>query len=358
MTYFKICNSKILATFTLLAAVIVGRPSVSMGAESTPGLPKVKVFTTGGTIQGAGPARNEVANYRGDGSMVTGKMILDDIPEVKKIADVSLEETAAVASANTKILIELANHISEWLQRPDTSGAVVTHGTATMEETAYFLNLTVRSDKPVVVVGAMRPFMAISRDGPLNLYNAIRVAADPEARDLGVMVLLNDEIHASRDVTKTNTVRVSTFVSRDLGPLGFADSDRIVLYRKLLYRHTHKSEFDVSKMTDLPKVDIVYGYQEGGRAAVDAFIADGAKGIVLVDGGAGGGAIEDGRKKGVVFVQSDRKGSGRVMEGPRSAARGVVTADNLNGQKARDLLRLALSKTTDIKEIQRIFDEY
>jgi L-asparaginase len=352
----KVSGSQICAGLVLLTTVALC--SLTLTTVRADNLPKVRVFSTGGTIQGAGPFRNEVANYKGDGSLVTGKMILDDLPEAKKVADVSLEETAAVASANTKILIELANHISDWLQRPDTSGAVVTHGTATMEETAYFLNLTVRSDKPVVVVGAMRPFTAISRDGPLNLYNAIRVAADSEARDLGVMVLLNDEIHASRDVTKTNTERVSTFVSRDLGPLGFADSDRIVLYRKLLYRHTHKSEFDVSKLTDLPKVDIAYGYQEGGREAVDAFIAAGAKGIVLDDGGGFGGAIQDGKAKGVVFVQSDRKGSGRVMESARSAERGVVTADNLNAQKARELLRLALSKTSDIKEIQRIFDEY
>jgi L-asparaginase len=354
--HLKTSRSKIGAALALLTTASVCSLTFSVRAGN---LPKVKVFTTGGTIQGAGPARNEVANYKGDGSLVTGKMILDDLPEANKVADITLEETAAVASANTKILIQLANEISDWLQRPDTSGAVVTHGTATMEETAYFLNLTVRSDKPVVVVGAMRPFMSISRDGPLNLYNAIRVAADPEARDLGVMVLLNDEIHASRDVTKTNTERVNTFVSRDLGPLGFADSDRIAIYRKLLYRHTHKSEFDVSKLTDLPKVDIAYGYQEGGREAVDAFIAAGAKGIVLDDGSPGfGPAIQDGRKKGVVFVQSDRKGSGRVMETARAAERGVVTADNLNSQKARELLRLALTKTSDIKEIQRIFDEY
>jgi L-asparaginase len=227
-----------------------------------------------------------------------------------------------------------------------------------MEETAYFLNLTVRSDKPVVVVGAMRPFMAISRDGPLNLYNAIRVAAS-NYRDKGVMVLLNDEIHASRDVTKTNTERVNTFESRDLGPIGFADSDRLVFYRNLLYKHTHKSEFDVTNMTDLPKVDIVYGYQEGTRTAVDAFIAAGAKGIILDDNAPGfAAAVKDGREKGVVFVQSDRKGSGRVMTGKGANQRGVVTADSLNAQKSRELLRLALTKTTDIAEIQRIFEEY
>jgi L-asparaginase len=352
----RISSLTVCAGLALFTVVPVRWLTVSVRAGK---LPKVKVFATGGTIQGAGPSRDEVANYRGDGSQVTGKQLLDDLPEASKVADITLEETAAVASADTKVLLKLARTINEWLAQPDTSGAIVTHGTATMDETAYFLNLTVRSEKPVVVVGAMRPFMAISRDGPLNLYNAIRVAASPDARDKSVMVLLNDEINASRDVTKTNTLRVNTFESRDLGPIGFADSDRIVFYRKLLYRHTYKSEFDVSQLTDLPKVDIVYGYQEGTRTAIDAFVAAGAKGIVLDDNAPGfAAAVKDGREKGVVFVQSDRKGSGRVLETARAAERGVVTADNLNAQKARVLLRLALTKTTDIKEIQRIFDEY
>jgi L-asparaginase len=173
------------------------------------------------------------------------------------------------------------------------------------------------------------------------------------------MVLLNDEINAARDVTKTNTERVNTFEARDLGPIGFADSDRVVFYRSLLYKHTYQSEFDISKLDELPKVDIVYGYQEGGRAAIDALIAAGAKGIILDDSAPGfAAAVKDGRAKGVVFVQSDRKGSGRVLESPRANDRGVVTADNLNAQKARQLLRLALTKTSDPKEIQRMFEEY
>jgi L-asparaginase len=228
-----------------------------------------------------------------------------------------------------------------------------------MEETAYFLNLVIHSNKPVVVVGAMRPFTSISRDGPFNLYNAIRVAADPEAKNHGVMILLNEEIQAARDVTKTNTERVNTFETRDLGPIGFADEDRIVFYRNLLYKHTYKSEFNVDNLTDLPKVDIAYGYQEGTRAGIDAMIADGAKGIVLDDSSPGNGAaVKDGVAKGIVFVQSDRKGSGRVLESPNPGGRGVVTADNLNAQKSRMLLRLALTKTSDPKEIQRMFLEY
>ena len=343
----------------LLPVALCAFPLFVRAADLPGALPKVKLFTTGGTIQGSGPNRDEVANYRP--AIFGPKELLGDLPEAGKIADLSYEVIAATGSGgiNTKIQLKLADEINAWLAQPDSAGAVVTHGTATMEETAYFLNLTIHSDKPVVVVGAMRPFTAISRDGPLNLYNAIRTAITPEAKDKGVMILLNDEIHAARDVTKTNTERVNTFEDRDLGPIGFADSDRIVFYRRLLYRHTHKSEFDVSQLTDLPKVDIVYGYQEGGREAVDAFIAAGAKGIVLDDSAPGfAAAIKDGRAKGVVFVQSDRKGSGRVLESPRSLERGVVTADNLNAQKARQLLRLALTKTTDLKEIQRMFDEY
>jgi L-asparaginase len=322
-------------------------------------LPKVRLFSTGGTIQGFGANRDQIANYRA--GQIPPDKLLDDLPEAKSVADVSYEVISAVGSGgiNTPVQLKLAKAINEWLARPDTAGAVITHGTATMEETAYFLNLVIHSKKPVVVVGAMRPFTAISRDGPLNLYNAIRTAADPEASEKGVMVLLNDEIDAARDVTKNNTERVNTFVSRDLGPIGFADMDHIVFYRDLLYRHTYKSEFDVSNLTELPKVDIVYGYQEGGRKAVDALIAAGAKGIVLDDNAPGfAAAVKDGREKGVVFVQSDRKGSGRVLESAKSVQRGVVTADDLNAQKSRQLLRLALTKTTDIKEIQRMFDQY
>jgi L-asparaginase len=323
------------------------------------GLPKVRLFSTGGTIQGFAASRDEIANYKA--GQIPPNKLLDDIPEVKMVADVTYEVISAVASGgiDTKIQLKLAKAINAWLARPESTGAVVTHGTATLEETAYFLNLVVHSNKPVVVVGAMRPFTGISRDGPLNLYNAIRTAVTPAAKGKGVMVLLNDEINAARDVTKTNTERVNTFESRDLGPIGFADSDRVVFYRNLLYRHTFKSEFSVDDRTDLPQVDIVYGYQEGTRAAIDMLVNAGAKGIILDDSAPGfGAAVKDWSPKGIVFVQSDRKGSGRVLSSPRSAERGVVTADNLNAQKSRQLLRMALTKTTDLKEIQRIFDQY
>ena len=208
----------------------------------------------------------------------------------------------------------------------------------------------------MVVVGAMRPFTAVSRDGPFNLYNAVRVAASPEARDMGVLIMLNDEINAARDTTKSNTYRMDTFVARDFGPLGYADSDGIVFYRRPIYRHTHASEFDVSDLAALPRVDVTYDYQEDDGVAIDAFVAAGAKGIVLT--GSDEDAVKRGQAEGVVFVQSDRKGSGRVAESTRRAEQGIVTADNLSPHKARILLRLALTRTTDPDEIQRIFNEY
>src|SRR5258708_7422132 len=243
----------------LLATAVVGIAVAP--AVRAADLPKVKLFTTGGTIQSKGNHRQKLMEYS-DGK-VAPEELLADLPELKTIADVSYMEISNVGSpsVNTEIQLKLAKSINAWLAQPDSAGAVVTHGTATLEETAYFLNLVIKSSKPVVVVGAMRPFTAVSRDGPFNLYNSVRVAPSKEAQGKGVMVLLNDEINAARDVTKTNTYRVNTFESRDLGPIGFADSDRLAFYRNNTYKHTYKSEFDVSNLTNLPKVDIVYGYQ-------------------------------------------------------------------------------------------------
>lgn len=329
---------------------------VSSSGFAAQGLPNVKLFTTGGTIQSKGAHRQKLMEYS-DGR-VSPEELVADLPELKQIANVTYVEESNVGSGsvNGELLLKLARDINAWLAQPEAAGAVVTHGTSTLEETAYFLNLTIQSEKPVVVVGAMRPFTAVSRDGPFNLYNAVRVAASPAAKGYGVMIVLNDEINAARDTTKSNTYRVETFVARDVGPLGFTDSDRIVFYRKPVYRHTSKSEFDVALLKDLPRVDVTYAYQEADGVAIDAYVTAGAKGVVLT--GSDDEAIKRGQQKGVVFVKSDRKGSGRVVESEKQAALGIVTSDNLNPHKARVLLRLALTKTTDPKEIQRIFNEY
>jgi L-asparaginase len=337
--------SPVLLVLTLLAGT---------AAAAAP-LPQVMLFTTGGTIQSKGAHRQKLMEYS-DGR-VTPAELMDDLPELQQIAQISVTEESNVGSGSItgQMLLKLARDVNAWLAKPEATGAVVTHGTGTLEETAYFLNLTVRSDKPVVVVGAMRPWTAVSRDGPFNLYNAVRVAASG-ARGYGVMILLNDEINGARETTKNHTYRVDTFVARDFGPLGYADSDRIAFYRRPTLRHTARSEFDVSALTELPRVDVTYAYQEADGAAIDAFVKAGAKGIVLTDNDAE--AVKRGQAAGVVFVQSDRKGSGRVVESEKVAARGVVTADNLNPHKARILLRLALTRTQDPKEIQRIFNEY
>lgn len=335
-----------------LAALLVLAATIRASAETS--LPTVVLFTTGGAIQGKGIDRQEIVDY--SAGTVAPAELLADLPELKQLANIELRELANVGEGmNTAEELKLAREVNAALAKPNVSGAVVAHGTETLEETAYFLNLVVRSDKPVVVVGALRPFTAVSRDGPFNLYNAVRVARSPNAKGLGVLVMLNDEINAARDVTKANTNRLDAFTSRDLGPLGYADSDRVVFYRRPVRRHTVKSEFAVDDLRALPRVDVTYAYQDADATAIDAFVAAGAKGIVLA--GAGPESIGRGQT-GVVFVLSSRNGSGRVVEGAGSKGRRVLTTDNLTPQKARVLLRLALTKTNDLAELQRIFNEY
>jgi len=255
---------------------------------------------------------------------------------------------------------------------PKVAGIVITHGTNTLEETAYFLNLTVKHDRPVVLVGAQRPATAISADGPLNLLSAIRTASAPDARGKGVLIVMNDEINGARDVTKTNTYRVETFRSPELGFLGYVDADKVTFYRASTRRHTWNSEFDVSAIQELPKVDIVYSYIEPNTSLLQPLIMSGTKGIVFAGTGAGSvSKTERSTLKALlsstagskpVLVRSSRVGNGRVIE--LVAARqeydslGIIPADNLNPQKARILLMLALTKTTDVSEIKRMFSEY
>ena len=244
-------------------------------------------------------------------------------------------------------------------------GVVITHGTATLEETAYFLNLTLKVDATVVLVGSQRPATGLSSDAGLNLLNAVRVAGAPEARGLGVLVLLNDEIQTARDVTKTSTLRLETFRSPDLGMLGYADPDgRVAIYRRPSRRHAPDTEFDVRGRTELPRVDIAASYAGADGAAIRAFVAAGARAIVSaslppgVTTPAETEALLEARRRGVAIVLSSRAGSGRVL--PRTLLRqqGFVVADNLTPQKARVLAMLALARTDDASEIQRMFDEY
>jgi L-asparaginase len=247
---------------------------------------------------------------------------------------------------------------------PGLAGIVITHGTASLEETAYFLSLTLKIAIPVVLVGAQRPASALSGDGPMNMVNAIRVAADPGARGLGALVLLNDEIQAARDVTKTSTLRMQTFRTADFGVLGHADGDMIAWYRKPIRKIAPDTEFDVRGLDALPRVDIAYCYAGADGAAIDAFVAAGAKGIVTA--GFAPGYVTPAMVKageaavaaGVKLVLSSRAGSGRTFRTQRGDKSGFISADNLTPQKARILLSLALTKGLDNDGIRRVFATY
>ncbi len=342
----------------LLASALPALPQTP-----SPKKPIVWVLSTGGTIAGQGATSTSLTEYKG--GVLTGADLVKAVPEIPLIAEVKVEQIANVGSANITIThwLTLANRINQIFEtEPNTAGVVITHGTNTMEETAYFLNLTVKHDRPVVLVGSMRPATAISADGPLNLLNAVRTAASPAARGKGVLLILNDEINAARDVTKTNTLRVETFRSPDLGYLGFVDGDKLSFYRSPTRRHTAQSEFDVTGLQELPAVEILYSYVQPNPILIEALLTSGVKGIVMA--GTGAGLISNIEKdalakaKGTVIVRSNRTGSGRVPAREEYDSLGMIAADNLNPQKARILLMLALTKTTDPKEIRRIFDEY
>lgn len=248
------------------------------------------------------------------------------------------------------------------------AGIVVTHGTSTLEDTAYFLNLTVKDTRPVVLVGSMRPATAISADGPLNLLNAVRTAIAAESRGKGVLVVMNDEINAAREVTKTNTFRAEAFQSPDVGVLGYIHEDQVTFYRSPTRRHTSASEFHVDALTSLPKVEILYSYLQPDTDSLHDVIRRGARGVVFA--GSGAGSLPESYKAAIrqtrasargqapAFVIASRVGSGRVIPRTDYTSLGMVPADNLNPQKARILLMLALTQTTDEAVLTRLFGEY
>jgi L-asparaginase len=345
----------------LLAAAVV--------IHAQPAKPLVYVLSTGGTISGRGDSPTNLTNYR-SGSLL-GEQLVAGVPEIKQFADVRVEQIANVSSTDISLAnwLALAKRINRiFADDTNVAGVVITHGTNTLEETAYFLNLTVKHDRPVVLVGSMRPSTAISADGPLNLLNGIRTAIAPEARGKGALVVLNDEINAARDVTKTNTYRVETFRAPELGLLGYVDGDKVTFYRASTKRHTTSSEFDVGNLAALPKVEILYSYAEPSTVALEALVASGVNGIVFAGTGAGlVSTIERNAIKKIaampeasrpVMVRSARVGNGRVVPNEPYDAMGMIPADNLNPQKARVLLMLALTKTRDVKQIARMFTEY
>jgi L-asparaginase len=331
--------------------------------------PIVYVLSTGGTIAGSGSSSTDLSNYKP--GAILGEQLVKAVPQIAQIADVRVEQVVNVNSSDITIenWLTLARRIQAILKEaPAVSGFVITSGTNTLEETAYFLNLTVKSDKPVVLVGSMRPSTAISADGPLNLLNAVRTAISPDAKGKGALIVLNDEINAARDTTKTNTLRVETFRAPELGLLGYIDEDKVSFYRSTTKRHTANTEFDVTSLTALPKVSILYSYIEPDASLIQAAIKGGSKGIVFA--GTGNGALSAGEETVLkeiaampaaskpALVRSSRVGNGRVIATAEYDALGVIPGDTLNPQKARILLMLALTKTSDPKELRRIFSEY
>lgn len=328
---------------------------------------KVAVLGTGGTISSLGRDNLDLIDYPESGKKLEVDELLARWPEIGRHAQLLPVRFRAIGSTDIGPADWLDMvHIIHGLAREhaDLAGLVVTHGTATTEETAYFLNLALKTAFPVVVVGAQRPSSALSTDATRNLINAVRVAASDEARGLGALVLLNDEIQAAREVTKTSTLRMQTFRTPDFGVLGHADGDRIAIYRRPVRRGSPDAEFDVEGLSALPRVDVSYAYAGCDGTAVEAFVAAGAKGIVSAGMAPGSStkaeraALVAAREKGVVVVQSTRAGSGRVAYSEGLRNRGFVSADNLTPQKARILLMLALTRTTDADEIQRMFEVY
>lgn len=329
-------------------------------------LANVAILATGGTIAGSGATSTTTVGYTA--ATVGVQQLINAVPELQKAAHVTGEQVFQIASESmtNDHWLKLGKRVNELLTKDDVDGIVITHGTDTLEETAYFLNLVVKSRKPVVLVGAMRPSTALSADGPINLYNAVLLAASPDAVGKGVMVALGDQIHGARDVTKSNTSTPDAFRTPELGMLGYMQGNKPFFYHVTTRKHTVDTEFDISKLDSLPAVDIMYGYANMNTVALNAFIAAGDKGIIHAGTGDGSVAAQvkpglvEARKKGAIIVRSARVGNGIVARNGEANDDQLdfVVSDTLNAQKARILLMLALTKTNNTKEIQRMFYTY
>jgi L-asparaginase type II len=334
--------------------------------SAAPKLANVSILATGGTIAGTGATSTTTVGYTA--ATVGVQTLIKAVPEITKVANVTGEQVFQIASENmgNEHWLALAKRVNTLLAQPTVDGIVITHGTDTLEETAYFLNLVVKSRKPVVLVGSMRPSTALSADGPINLYNAVLLAASPDAAGRGVLVAMNDQINAARDVSKTNTTTADTFKSAEMGVLGYIQGGKPFFYRQSLRKHTVDTEFDISKLDTLPQVEVAYAHANVGPVAVNALVAAGAKG--LVHAGVGNGslpakvkpALQAARKQGVIVVRASRVGQGIVARNGEANDDELdfVVSDTLSPQKARILLMLALTRTDSTREIQRIFYTY
>jgi glutamin-(asparagin-)ase len=355
------------AVAALAAGSVAANLVTPAAAKTTAGnaLPRLVVVGTGGTIAGAGASSVNTGTY--DPAKVAIEDILKAVPELQSVADVRGEQLFQIASHSydDAHMLLLGRRVSALLKQPDVDGVVITHGTDTIEETAYLLNLTLKSNKPVVVVGAMRPGTALSADGPLNLYNAVIVASCAEAKGKGVLVVMNDQIYSARDVTKSNSLRVDTFTSQ-WGPLGLIAEGKPYFYRLPARPHTILTEFDIDQIDSLPKVTVFYGSVSMDPAIMDAITTNGVRGLIYA--GPGDGSVADYMKaalravrmRGIIVVRASRTGSGVVV---RNASTNddvndwIVAADQ-NPQKARMLISLGLTKTSNSKALEDILYKY
>ncbi len=375
-------NRLSLITAALSASLLCAMPVLSTSAAEIPTyapppaappagtkLPTVVILSMGGTIASRGTPRLNVANYGGKGvPRVDPEDWFNDEPELSTIANIRLEDGRPPVDRPSGETqgddLRVAARLRVLLRDPGVDGVVVTHGTNTLAESAYIMNLIVDSPKPIVFVGSQRPWTALSGDGPRNLYDAVRVAGTPDAAGKGVLHCMNQYINTARDVSKTSAYRVQTFKGIDVGAIGFADPDQIKFYRAPVRRHTTSSEFAGRDYGTLPVVEIAYAYRDAPGYLIDAMVANGAKGIVVDGTGAGSpttsqtDAIKRAQAKGVVVVATARTHGGRVQDTPRRREARIVPGDNLVPEKARILLQLALTKTNDVAEIQRMFNEY
>jgi len=354
-------DTKKFRPLSLVLLIVAGAIHAAAQAKK----PNIVILATGGTIAGAAATGTQAGYTSG---AVTIDAMLTAVPGIKDMANVKGEQISNVGSQDMSfdIMLKVAKRINELMPRDDVDGFVITHGTDTMEETAYFLNLVVKGDKPVVMVGSMRPSTAVSADGPLNLYNAVGVAVDPNAKGRGVLVVMNDWIHAAHSLTKTSTTAIQTFMSPLRGLVGVSSYGKNDFYNNPTWKHTSASEFDIANVSKLPRVDIVFACADMPADLIDASAANGARGIVIA--GVGNGnmnkasleAAANAVKKGVIVVRSSRVVTGTVGRNVEvnDDELGFIASDELNPQKARILLALALLKPRSKQEIQNLFYNY
>lgn len=356
---------KFFYAFLLMIGSAVMLQALSIETAQVSKKPNVVILATGGTIAGSIDSNIKTTGYTA--GVVGVDVLINAVPEIKNLANIKGEQIANIDSADMtdEIWLTLGKRVNSLLASPDVDGIVITHGTDTMEETAFFLHLTIKSDKPVVLVGAMRPSTAMSADGPKNLYNAVALAASPKARNKGVMIAMNDRIQSARGATKTHALNVETFKSPNSGDMGYILDGNVFFNYAPLQPHTRKSIFNIDRIESLPKVDILYSYaNDGSGVAAKALFKAGTKGIVVA--GSGAGSIHKYQKEvlkslmqqGLVVVQSSRVGSGIVLANSDDAKLGFIGAHDLNPQKARILLMLALTKTNKTDAIAKIFETY